>query len=310
MSDQLETRVAWLYYMEGLTQATIADQLGLTRLRVNRLLTESRQSGLVQVTINSPFTDCVALEQRLKGEHGLKDAVIVPTPADAALIPALLGAAAGQALTRILSEQAPAMIGVGWGRTLRETIRHVRPLPLPDAWVTALMGGLTVGSELNTFEITNDLARQLQARCCYLAAPVYAGSPESRDTIVAQDVFRDAFARMATVEVALLSLGDTSEQSLLVRHGLPSDIAIADLVAAGAVGDILGQFLTREGRPIDHPLNRRVIGIDLEQLAGIGTVVVAAGGANKAGVIAAALAGGLIDVLVSDENTVRAALSA
>ena len=34
--EQLPIRVAWLYHMEGLTQADIADRLGVTRLQIGR----------------------------------------------------------------------------------------------------------------------------------------------------------------------------------------------------------------------------------------------------------------------------------
>ena len=55
MTEQLHTRVAWLYYLENFTQAEIGERLGLTRARVNKMLSECRESGLVRVTLNSHF---------------------------------------------------------------------------------------------------------------------------------------------------------------------------------------------------------------------------------------------------------------
>ena len=63
--DQLNTRVAWLYYLENLTQAEIGERLGLTRARVNRMLSEARDSGLVRISLNSKFADCAQTEQAL-----------------------------------------------------------------------------------------------------------------------------------------------------------------------------------------------------------------------------------------------------
>ena len=76
--EQLRVRVAWLYFMEGLTQADIAGKLGITRLRANRLLGEARESGLVNIQVNARLADCVELERQLVQETGLKDAVVVP----------------------------------------------------------------------------------------------------------------------------------------------------------------------------------------------------------------------------------------
>lgn len=306
--DQVVVRAAWLYYMEGLTQDRVAQELGLTRLRVNRLLGEARSSGLVGITINSRLASCLALEGELKRTCGLHDAVIVPTPGDAALIPMLLGRATGEFLSRHLETRRVRGIGVGWGATLREAIRFVKPGQWPAINVNSMMGGLTRGLEINTFETASALAARLGARCSYLAAPLYAGSEKSRDTLISQDVFRDSFAEMAANDVALLSVGDISERSLLVRYGLPKDVTIASLKRANAVGDIVGQFLDASGRPVAHPLNKRAISPALDVLAKIPTLVVASGGQNKAPIIAAVLRAGLAKVLVCDEKAAAQAL--
>jgi lsr operon transcriptional repressor len=306
--DQACVRAAWLYYMEGLTQDAVAAQLGMTRLKVNRLLADARASGLVHITINSRLASCLALEGELRRECGVRDAVVVPTPTDAALIPVLLGRAAGEYLSRHLEAHRVRGIGVGWGATLRESIRYVKPGKWPDIGVNSIMGGLTHGLEINTFETASALAARLGARCTYLAAPLYAGSEKSRNTLVSQDVFKESFDAMAANDVALVSVGDLSERSLLIRYGLPKDVTAASLKRAGAVGDIIGQFLDVSGAPVPHPLNQRVISPSLKVLAAIPTVIVASGGINKAPVIAAVLRRKLASVLVSDEATAAEAL--
>jgi DNA-binding transcriptional regulator LsrR (DeoR family) len=306
--DQLPVRVAWLYYMESQTQDRIAARLGLTRLRVNRLLAEARASGLVSIAINSRLADCVRVENDLKQSCGVRDAVIVPTPEDAGLIPDLLGRAAGDYISRHLESNRVNGLGVGWGATLREAIRHVRPGRWPAMNVNSMMGGLTRGLEINTFETASSLAARLQAQCTYLAAPLYAGSAKSRDRILAQDVFKEAFDRIAANDLAIVSVGDLSQRSLLIRYGLPADVTAASLKKAGAVGDIIGQFLDAAGRPVKHPLNQRVLAPGVAALSRIPTVVVASGGANKTAIIAAVLRARLASVLICDEATASAAL--
>jgi DNA-binding transcriptional regulator LsrR (DeoR family) len=305
---QTQVRAAWLYYREGLTQAEIAERLKMTRLRVNRLLVEARSSGLVNITINSRLESCVRLERALIAKFGLKDAIVVPSPADPGQAAAQIGKAAGEFVSRIIEEKPSGVFGVGWGSTLRETIRHVRAGEYRGLAVTSMMGGLTYGIEINTFEIASRFARLWQAQCHYLAAPIYAGTPQSRDTILAQDVFEAAFARIRATDVAILSAGDLSERSLLVRYGLPGDVGVAELAEAGAVGDLLGQFIDRDGQAIDHPINRRAIALPLEALGRIPTVILASGGINKAAVIAAALRGKLASVLITDEAAAAAVL--
>src|SRR5476651_1435651 len=80
--EELQARVAWHYYVGNLTQQEIAQHIGSNRVRVNRLLAASRESGMVQITINSRLAPCVALEEALMKRFGLEAAVVVPTGAD------------------------------------------------------------------------------------------------------------------------------------------------------------------------------------------------------------------------------------
>ena len=306
--EQLRVRVAWLYFMEGLTQADIAAKLGITRLKANRLLGEARASGLVNIQVNARLSGCVALERELVAAAGLKDAVIVPTPADAEQIPVVLGRATADYLSRHLGEARVRGLGIGWGTTLRETVRHMAGANLPQLSINSIMGGLTYGSEINTFEIASEFARRLNAQCNYLAAPIYAGSPKSRDTILAQDVFRETFQRLAANDVALMSVGDLSRRSLLIRYGLPADVTVESLRAAGAVGDIMGTFLDQRGQPLKHAVNKRVIALPIEMLRKVDIAIVASGGLNKTAILAGVLRARLCNVLVSDEASARAAL--
>jgi len=306
--DQTDIRAAWLYFMEGLTQAEIARRLGTTRLRINRILVDARRNGLVGITLNSELATCVALERELVRDFKLASAVIVPTPGDDEQLPAILGRVGVPLESHHLEQHAVRGFGIGWGRTLREMVRHMRTARYPDMCVNSMMGGLTHGLELNTFETASSLADRLNAECQYLAAPIYAGSPKSRDTILAQDVFRETFQRLAAIDVALMSVGDLSRRSLLIRYGLPRDVAVEALRAAGAVGDIMGTFLDAAGHPVRHPVNKRVIALPIDTLRKVDTVIVASGGLNKTAVLASVLRGKLCNVLIADEAAARAAL--
>jgi lsr operon transcriptional repressor len=305
--QQTEVRAAWLYFMEGLTQAEVARKLGTTRLRINRILGDARRNGLVGITLNSELASCVALEQELIRDFGLSAAVIVPTPEDEEQVAVMLGRAAAAFVSSHLESHRIRGFGIGWGRTLREMVRHMRGARYPEMCVNSMMGGLTRGLEINTFDIVSGLARRLNSQCQYLAAPIYAGSPQSRDTIMGQDVFREAFRRIEANELAVLSIGDVTKRSMLVRYGLPEDVSIRALRDAGAVCDIIGQFIDAHGRPIDHPLNRRAIALPLRDLPHVRTVVFAAGGRHKVHALTAVLRGRFGSVLVSDETTARAA---
>ena len=52
-AGSLRVRAAWLYFSRGLTQQQVADQLGISRSTVIRLLEEARLRAEVQIWINS-----------------------------------------------------------------------------------------------------------------------------------------------------------------------------------------------------------------------------------------------------------------
>jgi DNA-binding transcriptional regulator LsrR (DeoR family) len=124
------------------------------------------------------------------------------------------------------------------------------------------------------------------------------------------DVFREVIEKIRAVDAIAMAAGDLSKRSLLMRDGLPSDVRMEELIAMGAVGDVLGWVLDAQGRPLPHPINDRVIGIGLPDLARIPNVILAAGGLHKVAIVRALLGLGLVNTFVTDEATARAVLEA
>lgn len=304
--ERLLVRAAWLAYVGGLTQAQIAKALGLTRLRVNRMLAQAREQGVVQVRINSKVAACVALENRLRESYGLAESIVVPTPPDPELIPQVIAAAAGEALSAHIRDGIS--LGVGWGRTLQLSLRSVTVRPVKNFSVVSLLGGLTRGSAINIYEISSRLAALFDADCFYIAAPVFTDTEASRNLLMRQPILEDAFAHAREVDVAFVSVGAVHENATIFRIGLVGETELASLRKAGAVGDICGHWVDAEGALVDHPLNRRVIGLAPGYLRDVGTVILPSGGLDKVPVLRAALKLGIVDVLVTDEKTAEAIL--
>ena len=304
----LAVRAAWLYYIEERTQAEVADVLGITRFRVNRMLAECRAQGVVRVEVSAPLASCVALERRAVAAFGLRDAVVVPSPADPAQVHAMVGAGLARYMTGCFADPEMRVFGIGWGRTVRDMLRFLRPVERPEARIVTLLGALPNSSDENSIDIIGNLGRMLRAERSYMTAPIYADTPEARYVFAAQGFYADVMALIRTADVACFAAGDLSTQSLLIRQALPRGIGPDDLRAAGAVGDILGTFIDITGKPVDHPLNRQLVGPGLADLAGMRRLVLASGGAHKVDAITGALRSGLIHVLVTDEATMAAVL--
>lgn len=305
--EQLLTRLAWACEIEGLTQAEAADRFGITRLKVNKALSEVRRRGLLRVSIDSIYAVSAELEWRLAEHFGLLRAVVVPSPENPASVTPLISAGLGGHLGSLLADRALTMFGMSWGNTLNLATRFMQPINRPDLEIISIMGGVARGSDVNSYEITTRLADLCNAEHYFFTSPLFAGSASSRAILMEQDVIVSAIEKIRACGAVALAAGDL-ESSLLVRDALPRDIDAADLIRLGGVGDIIGHILDADGKQIPHEINDRVIGISMQDLAMIPNVALAAGGMHKVPIILAALRAGFVNTLVTDENTGKALL--
>ena len=303
LEEQLATRAAWLYFLGNSTQAQIAKKLGLTRQRVNRLLSHAREQGLVQINITGKLAACVALEHELVPAYGLKDVVVVPSPADAAQLRPVIAAAAGLYLAQHLHDGMS--VGVGWGRTLRLSLASVPRKTYRNLSVVSLIGGLTQSSAVNPHETASHLADIIGAACYYFAGPAYTDSAASLDVLMKQPMLKDVMQRGQKVDLAFLSVGDITAASTMVALNLISKDEQSGLRAAGAEGDVCSHWINAEGQLVDHPLNTRAVGLKPEDLRRIPECILVSGGKAKVAVIHGALRANLANRLVTDEQTAR-----
>jgi DNA-binding transcriptional regulator LsrR (DeoR family) len=304
--EQLTTRAAWLYYTADMTQAQIAKRLGLNRVRVNRMLAQAREQGIVQIRINTRLASCVALEGKLAARFGLDEAIVVPTPADPGKVPHAVAIATGIALSDRIRDGMS--VGVGWGRTLRMSLQSVTRRPVRKLSVVSLIGGLTRGSVMNAYETASHLADLFDAECFYVAAPVFTDSAATRDILMEQPMLREVFDKVRAVDLAVVSVGSLTRDATMLKLGLIERDDVTSLRRAGAVGDICAYWIDAEGRIIDHPLNRKVVALSPQELRDIPSVILASGGRDKVAPLYGALAQGYGNVLITDEATAEGIL--
>lgn len=96
----LRVRAAWMVFIEGWTQSEVGERLGLNRVAVTRLLSESKRLGEVEVRVRSDIQPLVELERALEERFALERAVVAPCTDPKAAPIRVIAAAAGGYISR------------------------------------------------------------------------------------------------------------------------------------------------------------------------------------------------------------------
>jgi deoxyribonucleoside regulator len=300
-------RIAWMYYVEGLTQNEIADRLGIGRVTVVRNINEAIKQREVKIWIEGEVADCIEIEAELKLAFNLQEAVVVPEPTNAAGITKSIGNAAGMFMSETLKDGMS--VGVGWGATLYESLQTLATKPLDNVQVISLLGGIVQARRFNPAEFAWQFARAINADCYLLQAPAVVDSPTTREALIERCGLHDVFKRAEKLDIAMLSAGNMAPASTAFRFNMLTEQDRQELIKLGAVGDLLYNFFDMQGHLIDHPVNKRIMSLPISQLRNVPLRVLSAGGAEKIDAMLGAIKLINCNVLITNENTAKALLA-
>jgi DNA-binding transcriptional regulator LsrR (DeoR family) len=301
---ELLASVADLYYIERYSQAEIAQRLGYSRSAISRLLTEAHEHKLVEIRINHPLRRNLLLEQTLRDLFNL-EAVVVAQRGNLEYrrMLMLIGRLAAGRIDDILSENC--IVGLSWGTAVYEVVSAIQARRLGGVQVVQMIGGLGLGdSQFDGPGVAMQLAQRLGGRYYTLNAPHIAADETSRDSLLSLRAIRSTLDLALKSRFAIVGIGSVDpKRSSFLRTGYLTSAELAEIRAAGAVGDICGTHFDAGGEILDIDVNRRIVGIDIRMLRSTPCRVIAvAGGRVKAPAIVGALRGNLVDMLITDSH--------
>lgn len=308
--QELLAQVASLYYEEELTQDAIATQLGLSRVKVYRLLKQARQEQVIQFTINWPLQREPELERALCQTFRLQEALVLRANVqDPQHTLQRLGALGARYLEQILKDGMTLTVCLG--RATYEVINAIRPGFQAKVQVVQAMGSMAFATQsLDSATLARLLAQKLGGEVTYLSAPGMADSPDAAAVLRRQPDIQRALTIARTAQVALLGIGNLDPaRSSFVKAGFITDAEMLAMQQQTIAGDMGGQLFTADGQVADHAWNQRVIGLALADMKQIPLTIAVAAGLPKAAAIVGALRTGAVDVLCTDDETARAVVA-
>lgn len=301
---ELLARLASAYYDDGLTQEALAREFGLSRQKVQRLLDRARTTGVVEIRITAPPWVQLQLERRVRERHRLAEVIVAPARPDAESQREEVARAAARFLERRLHDGST--VAVSHGRDTGDVPRFFRPATRMDVTFVSAMGGSPhIDVPTNPNEIARSLAERSGGTAVALYAPAYVQSEATRDELLQHAAVADTLRRAGSASIALVGIGGTDDECTMVRTGCVSQEELRRLRDAGAVGDVLGNYVDIRGRRLESPETARLIGLSIDDLDRIDTVVAVVSEREKPLAIRGVLATGVVDVLIVDEPNAR-----
>lgn len=305
-SNELLSYIARLYYYKNQTQQEISRLVGISRPKVNRLLKEAREKGIVRVWVDEKNESFSELEESVRKTFNLYRVIICNSAPDDISIRRNLGIAGA----KYLSENIRLFnsLAFSWGRTIWEVVRSLEDNPVTNKYqidIVQINGGTSqIFNDAEPAEIGQTLAKTLGGRYYFLHAPALMGSSELCSAVMADKYISETLDRARNADVALIGIGSLRDFALRKLRYI-SQTEFMNLEKDGIVGDISLRFFDINGKKVDNILNSRLIGLTLEEIKAIPNVVGIAGGKLKIESILGALRTRIINVLITDEKTAR-----
>ena len=309
---RLMTKVAQMYHEQGIRQTDIASTLHISQAKVSRLLKRAAETGIVRTIVTGPQGVHTDLEQALEQRFGLLEALVVDVEGSESDILAGLGSAGATYLENTLT--GGERVGVSsWSQTLLAVVDRLHPLRVPGAeTVVQLVGGMGVPAvQTQANRLLVQLAELVGASPRFAPAPLLMGQREMAENLLADPVMADVARQWRDLTMALVGIGSLEPSELLQLSGNAVDpVDQQALLNQGAVGDVCLRFFTAEGKLVNSDIDARIVGIAPDVYRAIPRRVGLAGGMRKRRAISAAIAGGWVNVIVTDLATARELLAA
>lgn len=294
--------VAREYFIEDRSKVAIAEEVGLSRFQVARLLQVARTAGLVRIEVNDPGTIDRELSALLQQRLGVRRALVVTSPTAVPLTDI------GRVLADVLAETAEpgGLVGLSWSRALRSMVEQMHDVP--SCTFVQLAGHMSPeGETIGSVELIRRAAESVSGESLPIYAPFLVPSADAASALLTQSDIANAVAQFDRLDAAFISIGGWGP-SLSVIYDSMTDAERRAARDRGAVGDVNGRVIDAEGNILDDDVDDRTIAISFDQLRGTREVVCSSHGVARAEATLSAIRAGIATTWVMDQPLAQAVL--
>ena len=298
--EQLLYEISKLHYIDKISQKELASIYKVSTATISRTLQEAEDLEIVSIKVNDILGANRRLEKDLEAKYGLKKAIISVFPYnDEIMIKNIIGKSAASFINEIIQENMT--IGIAWGSSLYEMVKFLKPKPLNNFKVVDLIGSIgKLFSNTNASELARKFAQNFNAKNYFLNSLAMVQNRQTKEYLMKEKEIKDVLDMAKELDIAIISIGNVSFDSIIVKDLKIDKDVIEDIKSRGALGDICFRFFDKNGNKIDTEFDDRIIGIDLEDFKKVKIKVCISGGLSKLEAIEAAVRNKLVDILITD----------
>jgi DNA-binding transcriptional regulator LsrR (DeoR family) len=290
------------YFIGQQTKSQIADDIGVSRFKIARLIDAAINQGIVRFIINEPEELDAELGERVRAKYNLKAVLALDGPdMSTSELTEPLGNLAASLLDEVLVDGQ--RLGISWGRTLAAMARALTHLPKVDViQVAGAPAGLDISQ--NPVELVHRLASLSGGDAYPVYGPMWTEEASLAQKLREEPAVASVMRRYNEIDVLAVGIGSWRPAESCLCSGFPASWR-KEALASGVQADVCGTLIDRRGVEIHSQFDERAISITSKQLRKIPEVIGIGGGLQKADAIAAVLRGGWINVLVTDAGVAR-----
>jgi len=296
---ELKIKACYHYFNKRTKLIKIADMLNISRVTLNKLLSEALDEGLVRIEIedSNDVHRAIALEEEVKDRFGLKDVRIAnSSPNDIPII-------AAEYIDDLMHDGI--RIALTWGHTLEllvhymkknKRIKHIEVFTLQGAY------GI-IDMRIQPSSIAQDLLRKFCGIGHVMNAPFMCETIQACEIMKSERHIQSIIKTSKEVDITLVGLGPVPDETIdknLIRYDCD---VIRELQKYGVCGDISSNFYDIHGNICEADICKHFVRTDIGDIMQHKCVIGIAGGMHKVLPILGALNGGYLDVLISDRTT-------
>jgi deoxyribonucleoside regulator len=297
-------KVARLYYLENMSQQQIANQLGISRAKVYRLLIKARESGVVSIELRTPVQDFSELEVKIEKVYGINQCIVVQSSDSLDIMMNGFRDALSNLLNNDLRDGMK--LGIGWGRTIRGAVERLTLKEKSKVKVYPVIGGGgLVYDDIHANSIVSLIAGKLNATAYVLNCLAIIDSKLNKEILLKESYIEAVVKQFELLDMAVVPIGYVGPDITLYKAKHVSMDDLDFLKGLGVVGDINSNFIDAQGNLVENKIQDRIINVTLDSLKRIKNTVAICYGQEKAEAAKAALKSGAINKMIIDSKIAK-----